>query len=130
VLQLADEVKYEFGYQAASQSVLARPSEPGKLLRRWNADLHSFHRRTEEGLNHVGDSWDPFTFLAGPLKVSDHDQIGYSPRCPALPFGLQAYVRPGARPAGFNGCGADNGMKFPDFRFEVCCNNHDLCYGM
>lgn len=75
------------------------------------------------------DSWSPFSFLVGPLKVSDRDQIGFQPRCPLKPFGLESFVKPGARPASFNGCGAENGMKVPDYRFTECCDNHDLCYG-
>jgi len=128
-IRLHGNVEYDFAYHTDTQSVLARPSEWQKRVRRWNYTPRLFHRRSEEGFNHIGDSWEPFTFLAGPMRVSDHYQIGYSPRCPAVPFGLQSNVKFGARPAGFNGCGADNGMKFPDFRFTVCCNNHDLCYG-
>lgn len=128
-IRLQDSAQYSFAYHTQNHSILARPTEPQKLSRRWVPALHTFHKRAEEGFNHVGDSWEPFTFLAGPLRVSDHYQIGYAPRCPAAPFGLQSFVRAGARATGFNGCGADNGMKFPDFRFTICCNNHDLCYG-
>jgi hypothetical protein len=73
---------------------------------------------------------DPFAFLTGPIIISDYYQKGFSPRCEAqIPFGLVPYVKPGACPAYYNGCGAENGIKVPDLRFGDCCNNHDLCYG-
>ncbi|KAG2428473.1 hypothetical protein HXX76_011591 [Chlamydomonas incerta] len=33
------------------------------------------------------------------------------------------------RASSYNGCGADNGIKVPEFTFGSCCNSHDLCYG-
>ncbi|PPJ54286.1 hypothetical protein CBER1_06563 [Cercospora berteroae] len=54
---------------------------------------------------------------------------GYAPRCPNSPPGLVAKVRPGARAAEKNGCGAANGFDFvPDFSFGTCCDDHDLCF--
>ncbi|KAF2430678.1 hypothetical protein EJ08DRAFT_678973 [Tothia fuscella] len=126
-ITLPDSTPYNFIYHTTNHTILAHPSSQLPLLNK-RSTLQTFHRRSLEGLSHVGTSFEPFTFLAGPLHVSDHYQIGYAPRCPAIPFGLQSFERTGARGTGVNGCGADNGMKFPDFRFEACCNGHDLCY--
>jgi hypothetical protein len=63
-------------------------------------------------------------------RISDHWQIGRAPRCTSkTPFGVMPFVKLGARGAYYNGCGAENGLKVPDLRFEECCNHHDLCYG-
>jgi hypothetical protein len=130
-LRLPDIMQFDFIYHAPSRGILGRPSGAQLALnRRSNKLLHNFVRRTEQAVDEVvPDSWAPFNFLVGPFKVSDRDQIGFQPRCPSKPFGLESFVKPGARPASFNGCGAENGMKVPDYRFTECCDNHDLCYG-
>ncbi|KAF2399001.1 hypothetical protein EJ06DRAFT_549754, partial [Trichodelitschia bisporula] len=101
---------------------------PSSRMRQWlSTILPTLHRRqTPSHTTH----YDPFAFLTSPVwgLVNDRDQKGYAPRCPVVPFGLVAEEKHCARPASFNGCGAENGMKVPDFRFTVCCNMHDLCY--
>ncbi|KAF2673741.1 hypothetical protein BT63DRAFT_476221 [Microthyrium microscopicum] len=88
-----------------------------------------FIKRTMSMMDIENAQMESFSFLIGPTIISDKHQRGGAPRCwKTLPFGLTAVERPGARPASFNGCGAENGMKVPDWRFEQCCNEHDLCY--
>ncbi|QDS76514.1 hypothetical protein FKW77_005766 [Venturia effusa] len=129
-IRLPDLLQYNFIYHAQSRSVLGLPNRNQKaLVHRTSSALRSFIKRTEQpDYEDLSESWSPFSFLVGPIKVSDRDQIGFSPRCPSKPFGLESFVKPGARPASFNGCGAENGMKIPDLRFTDCCDNHDLCY--
>jgi hypothetical protein len=98
--------------------------------------LSSFIKRTivaTQSLALQRDSKPPFAFLShtsSPVIISNAWQSGLSPRCPAaVPLGLMPFVKLGARGAYYNGCGAENGLKVPDLRFEECCNNHDLCYG-
>lgn len=89
-----------------------------------------FIKRTMDVINIDNIELRSFSFLAGPTLISDYHQKGGAPRCwGQVPFGLISVVKPGAREAYFNGCGAENGIKVPDFRFEDCCNTHDLCYG-
>jgi hypothetical protein len=130
-IRLSDLVQYNLIYHTPSRGILGRPTGYQQALERRASDaIHKFVRRTAQGVDEVlPDPWAPFNFLVGPLKVSDRDQIGFQPRCPSKPFGLKSFVKPGARPASFNGCGAENGMKIPDYRFTECCDNHDLCYG-
>lgn len=129
-IHLPDLLQYNFIYHVPTRGILGLPNGNQKALqRRASNALHSFVKRTEEAIKRdLPDSWSPFHFLLGPLKVSDRDQIGYQPRCPGKPFGLESFVKPGARPASFNGCGAENGMKIPELRFTECCDHHDLCY--
>jgi hypothetical protein len=57
-------------------------------------------------------------------------QDGDYPRCILQPRPLTADVRPGARPAQFNGCGsASTAAYVPNLDFGNCCDHHDLCYG-
>ncbi|TLD18958.1 Casein kinase I 1 [Venturia nashicola] len=129
-IRLPDLLQYNFIYHPPTGGILGCPNGNENILqRRASNALHSFVKRTKQSIKRdVPDSWSPFHFLVGPLKVSDRDQIGYQPRCPMKPFGLESFVKTGARPASFNGCGAENGMKIPDLRFTECCDNHDLCY--
>lgn len=125
-LQLPWDVNATFAYHPSSQNVLVRLLVNHTELER--RSMHSFIRRVADGFD-VMDFLEPFDFLTAPFGISDHFQVGGSPRCPKRPLGLEVFVKPGARAAYYNGCGAENGMKVPDFRFTECCDNHDLCYG-
>ncbi|KAK3994886.1 hypothetical protein QBC44DRAFT_35421 [Cladorrhinum sp. PSN332] len=54
-------------------------------------------------------------------------QLGFAPRCPAMPLNVWARLKPGARGNNPNGCGSKEN-KVPDLNFRHCCNDHDNCF--